>query len=96
MGDFTNSGKKDMYLMYGAANSNGRAALRMHQERFPSRHMPNHKMFQQLHRQLCENGPFTANTRDKGISRTSCQTHLEEVFLSQADETTGTITKAVA
>ncbi|GFV76810.1 hypothetical protein TNCV_4730301 [Trichonephila clavipes] len=42
--------------MYGAVNS--RAVLQLYQERFPRRCMPNHKVFQRLHRQPCENGSF--------------------------------------
>ncbi|GFV10551.1 hypothetical protein TNCV_1331141 [Trichonephila clavipes] len=67
--------------MYGATNSNGRAALRVYQERFTSRRMPTIEMFQQLHRQLCENGSFTASTYARGRSRIVRQTHLEEVIL---------------
>ncbi|GFX94247.1 hypothetical protein TNCV_4292921 [Trichonephila clavipes] len=62
MGDFPKSEKVVMHLMYGAANGNDREALRLYQERFPSRRMPNHRIFQQLHQQLCENGSFIART----------------------------------
>ncbi|GFW90828.1 putative DD41D transposase [Trichonephila clavipes] len=47
--------------MYGAVNGKGRAELRLYQDAFVSGHMPNHNMFQQLHRQLCEKGSFTAS-----------------------------------
>ncbi|GBN43522.1 hypothetical protein AVEN_167938-1 [Araneus ventricosus] len=50
MGDFTNSEKADLHPMYDAANGIGRAALRLYQERFPNGRMPNHKMFERLHR----------------------------------------------
>ncbi|GFY01223.1 uncharacterized protein TNCV_5076901 [Trichonephila clavipes] len=94
MDDFTNSEKVDMHLMYGAVNGNGRASLRLYQERFPSRLMPNHGMFQRLHRQLYENGSFIANTDQRGTSKTVRQTHLEEVILDPVDKTPGTSTMA--
>ncbi|GFY44361.1 hypothetical protein TNIN_478921 [Trichonephila inaurata madagascariensis] len=36
MGDFTNSEKADLHLMYSNVNGYGTAVLRLYQERFPS------------------------------------------------------------
>ncbi|GFX44930.1 uncharacterized protein TNCV_3429791 [Trichonephila clavipes] len=86
MSDFTNSKKANMHLMYGAVNDNGREALRLHQEHFPSRCMSNHKIFQRLHRKTCENGSFDVSIDGRGRSRTVRQTHLKEVILNHVDE----------
>ncbi|GFY00427.1 uncharacterized protein TNCV_1664661 [Trichonephila clavipes] len=96
MGDFTNNEKADIHLMYGADNSNGRTVLQLYQYRFPSRDMPNHKMFQTLHRQLCENGSFITSTGGKCRSRAVRQTHLEEIILDYGNEIPGTSKRAVA
>ncbi|GFV39253.1 transposable element Tcb2 transposase [Trichonephila clavipes] len=89
-GSFTNRKKTDMHITYGAANGNDKVALRMHQERFLSRRMLNHKMFQRLHRQLSENGSFIAITDGRGRWRTVRQTHQEEEILDHVDDTPGT------
>lgn len=46
MGDFMNSEKANMHLIYGAANGNGKAVLQLYQESFPNRHRLNPKMFE--------------------------------------------------
>ncbi|GFU27153.1 hypothetical protein TNCV_775721 [Trichonephila clavipes] len=69
-------------------------AEQLYLERF-SRRMPNHKIFQRLHQQLCENGSFTASTDGRGRSRTVRQTYLEDVILDHEDETPDTSTRVV-
>ncbi|GFV53878.1 hypothetical protein TNCV_166451 [Trichonephila clavipes] len=54
MGDLTCAKKADMYCMYGCANGNSRAALRMHPVQFTDHRMPDHKIFQRLYRRLRE------------------------------------------
>ncbi|GFX90621.1 hypothetical protein TNCV_3194391 [Trichonephila clavipes] len=49
-----------------------------------------------LHRQLCENGSFIANTAERDRSGTVRQTHLDEVILDDEDETFGANTRAVS
>ncbi|GFT15387.1 DUF4817 domain-containing protein [Trichonephila clavipes] len=82
--------------MYGAVNGNDRGALRLYQERFPSKRMLNHKMFQRLHQGLCENGSFITSTHRRGRQRTVRQTHWEEVILDYVDGTPGTSIRTVA
>ena len=55
---FTVDEKEDVYLMYGAANSNRREALRFYHQTFPGRKMPDHKLFLYLHRQLARTVDF--------------------------------------
>ncbi|GFS72749.1 hypothetical protein TNCV_1421311 [Trichonephila clavipes] len=65
-----------MRLMYGVVNGNSRAALRLYQERFPSRRMPNHKMFQRLHRQLWKNSSFIASIGGRGENASQCECQI--------------------
>ncbi|GFT33867.1 hypothetical protein TNCV_4383591 [Trichonephila clavipes] len=44
LSDFISCEMAGMHVIYGDVNDNGRAALRLYQECFPCRHMPNHKM----------------------------------------------------
>ncbi|GFX99926.1 uncharacterized protein TNCV_259631 [Trichonephila clavipes] len=62
MSEFANSEKADVHLIYGAANGNGRAALRLYQELFRNRCMWKHTMFERLDRSLCEKGSIAANS----------------------------------
>ncbi|GFU91020.1 hypothetical protein TNCV_4923511 [Trichonephila clavipes] len=52
IGDLTYFENSDMLYMYGCENSNGRAALRMYHAQLPDRRMPDHRIFQRLHRQF--------------------------------------------
>ncbi|KFM72950.1 hypothetical protein X975_25428, partial [Stegodyphus mimosarum] len=92
---FTHREKADMHLMYGADNGNGRAALRLHQERFPNRRMPKHTIFERLHRSLCENGSFEATSDTRSGSRTARQHRIEESILNIAHESPQTSTRAI-
>ncbi|GFW11745.1 hypothetical protein TNCV_1082911 [Trichonephila clavipes] len=56
MGDLTYDENADMHYMYGCANGNHKAALQMYHAQFPGRQMPDHRIFQGLHRQLRETG----------------------------------------
>ncbi|GFU74982.1 hypothetical protein TNCV_3752331 [Trichonephila clavipes] len=58
MGDFTYAKNADMHYIYGIENGNFRAELRMHHAQFSDRRMPNHRILQQLHRQLRETRSF--------------------------------------
>ncbi|GFU70167.1 hypothetical protein TNCV_5057611 [Trichonephila clavipes] len=54
--------------MHGAVNGNGREAPWLYQERFSSKRIMNHKMFQLLHQHLCENGSFIDSTYGRSRS----------------------------
>ncbi|GFW27102.1 hypothetical protein TNCV_93281 [Trichonephila clavipes] len=47
MKDLTYAKKAGMHYMYGCANGNGRAALRMYHSQFPDRRMPYHRILLQ-------------------------------------------------
>ncbi|KFM77037.1 hypothetical protein X975_18776, partial [Stegodyphus mimosarum] len=96
MGEFTHREKANMHLMYGTANGNGRAALRLYQERFPKRRMPKHTMFERLRRSLCENGSFEVTSNTRSGRRTALQPRIEESILNIAHESPQTSTRAIA
>ncbi|GFV62063.1 hypothetical protein TNCV_4108661 [Trichonephila clavipes] len=56
----------DVHYMYARANGNGRAALRLYHAHFPNRRMPDHRIFQRLHRQLREIRSFSITRQDAG------------------------------
>ncbi|GFT27838.1 hypothetical protein TNCV_10531 [Trichonephila clavipes] len=68
MGDFTYTEKVDMRYMYGLVNGSGRAAPRMYHAKFPDQRMPDHRVFQWLHRQRHET-PETCLAQAKFFSR---------------------------
>ncbi|GFW37363.1 hypothetical protein TNCV_859701 [Trichonephila clavipes] len=69
MGDFTHAENTERHHIYGHANRDGRAALRMYHAQFFDRRMPDHRIFQQLHRQLRETRSFPVSRHDIGRRR---------------------------
>ena len=61
--NLTNEELADMHMVYGAADGNARAAVRLYQERFPNRYLPGHEMFTAIHGRLREHGSFRAGRR---------------------------------
>ncbi|GFV50576.1 DUF4817 domain-containing protein [Trichonephila clavipes] len=70
VGDVTYAENAGMHCMYGHANGNGRAALRMYHAQFPDRRMPDHRIFQRLYRQFHETRSFHVTRHDAGRRRT--------------------------
>ncbi|GFT28298.1 hypothetical protein TNCV_646191 [Trichonephila clavipes] len=64
--------------MYSRANANGIAELRMYHAQFLDRRMPDHRIFQRLHRQLHETRSFHVTRHDAGQQRTMRTPSLEE------------------
>ncbi|GFQ99258.1 hypothetical protein TNCT_534441 [Trichonephila clavata] len=52
MTSYTHRELADMHLVYGMANCNGREALRMYRQKYPSRKMPSRSFFATIHRRL--------------------------------------------
>lgn len=96
MEDFTNDEKADMHYMYGRANGNGREALRMYQAQFPDRRMPDHRMFQRLHRQLCETGSFLSTRHTAGRPTYVRSPSLEETILNIVNERPSLSTRGIS
>ncbi|GFS73170.1 uncharacterized protein TNCV_687201 [Trichonephila clavipes] len=82
MGDLTYAKKTDMHYMYGRVKDNDRAALRMFHAQFPDRRMPDQRIFQRLHRQLCETRSFDVTRHDAGRRRAVRRPRLEESILN--------------
>ncbi|GFV43283.1 hypothetical protein TNCV_9811 [Trichonephila clavipes] len=77
MGDFTNAENEDMYYIYAHANGNDRAERRMYHAQFPYQRMPDHRIFQRLHRKLHETRFFHVIRHDAVV---------EELYAVQAWE----------
>ncbi|GFU78384.1 hypothetical protein TNCV_4684301 [Trichonephila clavipes] len=66
MGDLTSAKNADVHYMYDRANDNGIAALRKYLVQFHDQRMLDHRIFQQLHRQLRETLSFPVTKHDPG------------------------------
>ncbi|GFT95087.1 uncharacterized protein TNCV_1473481 [Trichonephila clavipes] len=82
MGAFTYAENVDMLYMYGRINGNGRDALRMYHTQFPDRRIPDHRIFQRLHRQFPVTRPFHVTRHDAGRQRAVRSPTLEESILN--------------
>ncbi|GFW75053.1 DUF4817 domain-containing protein [Trichonephila clavipes] len=96
MGDFTYAENTDMHYRYGHANSNGRAAVRMHHAQVPDRRMPDHTIFLRVFRQLREKRSFHITRHDAGRRRTVSSPSLEESILNVVADRPESSTRAVA
>ncbi|GBM18805.1 hypothetical protein AVEN_203088-1 [Araneus ventricosus] len=67
MNRFTNAEFADIHSMYDFVNRNEIAAVKMYRERFPSRLLPNPRMFAHVHQNLSEHESFPVPMLD-----TSC------------------------
>ena len=74
---YSNEEMADMHLVYGQANGNGQEVVCLYSEKYLSRRMPNHKLFANLHEQLCESGSFRINPYC-GWDQTSSTLAVEE------------------
>lgn len=93
MDEYSNVELADMHLVYGAADCNGRTALRLYQERFPNRRAPHHTIFARLHRRLRENGSFERATMNR--ERSTRTPDNEENVLRLAEGNPSTSTRAI-
>lgn len=78
MASYTHRELADMHLVYGMANCNGREALRMYRQKYPSRKMPSRSFFATIHRRLCETGSLDVHKPDSGRQRISRTVDAEE------------------
>lgn len=70
MAGYSNVEMADMHLLYGAANCNSREAVRLYENLYPNRQVPNKKTFQEMDRRLRETGKFKPKKIDSGRDRT--------------------------
>ena len=95
MGDFTYAEKGDMHYMYGRANANGRATLRIYCVQFPDRRMQDHRIFQRLHRQLSETVLFNLAIHEASRPRSVHNPSLKGRILNIMADRTESSTRAV-
>ncbi|GFT29043.1 uncharacterized protein TNCV_3586921 [Trichonephila clavipes] len=81
--------------MYGRANDNDTAALRMCRMHFPDRRMPDHRIFQWLHRQLRETRSFHVSRHDADRRRAVSSPSLVESMLNVVADRPESTTTAV-
>ncbi|GFX29476.1 uncharacterized protein TNCV_4498711 [Trichonephila clavipes] len=88
MGDLSYAKNANMHVckmqicMYGGVNGNSRAALRKYHAQFPDRRMPNHSIFQRIHRQLRKERLFHVTRHDAGRRRAVRSPSLKESILN--------------
>ncbi|GFY12271.1 hypothetical protein TNCV_283741 [Trichonephila clavipes] len=70
-----------MHYMYCRTNGNYIDAVRMFRALFPDRRMPDHRIFQQLHRHFRETRSFHVTRHDAGQRRSVPSPSLEESTL---------------
>ncbi|GFT10388.1 hypothetical protein TNCV_3736081 [Trichonephila clavipes] len=58
----------DIHFNNGLANGNGRVAVRLSGERYPTRWQPNHPTFDRVHQNLLEHGTLIAKIYDTPIN----------------------------
>ncbi|GFU83525.1 hypothetical protein TNCV_4217851 [Trichonephila clavipes] len=68
MNRYTNSELVDIHFIYDLANGNGRFAVRLYGERYPTRRQPNHQTLARVHQNLAEHGSFRATIDDTPIN----------------------------
>ncbi|GFX02091.1 DUF4817 domain-containing protein [Trichonephila clavipes] len=93
---FTNSELADIHFIYGLADGNGRVAVRLYRERYPTRRQPNHQTFARVHQNLVERGSFRATIEGTGRRRIARTPIFEEGVLHAVDQTPGTSVRALA
>ncbi|GFW05562.1 DUF4817 domain-containing protein [Trichonephila clavipes] len=93
---FTNSELEGIHFIYGLADGNGRAAVRLYRERYPTRRQPNHQMFVRVHQNLVERGSFRATIEGTGRRRIARTPIFEEGVLHAVDQTPGPSVRALA
>ncbi|GFV97182.1 DUF4817 domain-containing protein [Trichonephila clavipes] len=85
-----------MHCIYGRANGNSRAILRMCHVQFPDLKMPHLRIFQQSHRQLRETRSFHVTRHDADRLRPVRNPSLAETLLNFVDDIPESSTIAVA
>lgn len=64
--EYTNQEMADMHFIYGLTNGSNSRARVLYAEYFPNRRIPDGRLFQTLHRRLCENGRFARPPAEVG------------------------------
>ena len=94
-GRYTYEEKADMHLIYGAADGNARLAVRMYQEKFPTRQIPERRMFTRIHTRLRETGSFDTRRLDAGRPNHRNR-HHNDMVIRHFEEQPTTSTRSAA
>ncbi|GBO31413.1 hypothetical protein AVEN_145815-1 [Araneus ventricosus] len=94
MAAYSNQEKADMHFMYGLANGNDLEAERLYRQRFPRRHVTDQKLFERLHRCLCETGSFVTGMHDTGRGRSVRMPQVVEYIVQGVGD--GPVTREVS
>ena len=84
--NYSTDEQTDMLLVYGFCQGNGRESVRVYQQRFPNRRIPNHKTFARIERRLRETGTLRPKRLDAGRPRTVRTAEHEEAVLEMVYE----------
>ena len=76
----------DMLLVLGFCEGNCRKSVRVYQDRFPNRQVPNRKTFARIERRLRENGRLEPLTVNCGRPRVIRNPQMEEAILDNLEE----------
>ncbi|GFU31323.1 hypothetical protein TNCV_8721 [Trichonephila clavipes] len=68
MNRYTNAELADIHFIYDLAKRNGRVAVRLYGERYPTRWPPNHQTFIRVQQNLVEHGSFRATIDDTTVN----------------------------
>ncbi|GFW99734.1 hypothetical protein TNCV_3419641 [Trichonephila clavipes] len=78
---YTNAELANIHFIYGLINGNGRAAVRLYGERYPTRWQPNDQTYAEMHQNLAEHGSFRVTIEGTGWPRTARAPIFEEGVL---------------
>ncbi|GLV40842.1 hypothetical protein CBL_10017 [Carabus blaptoides fortunei] len=76
----------DMLMVLGYCEENCRRSVRVYNERFLNRRVPNHKTFANIVRRLRETGKFAPITANRGRARTIRTPRVEDEILEIVEE----------
>ncbi|GBO20444.1 hypothetical protein AVEN_195796-1 [Araneus ventricosus] len=96
MATYSNQEKADMHFMYGLGNRNALEAEILYRRRFPRRHVTDQKMFERLHRCLCETGSFVTGMHDTGRGRSVRTPQVVEDILQRGENRPDISTREVS
>lgn len=86
---YTHEEQTDMLLVLGFCEGNCRRSVRVYQQRFPNRRIPNFKTFGRIERRLRETGRLEPSTVNRGRPRQICTPQVEEQILNTIAEYPG-------
>ncbi|GBO12184.1 hypothetical protein AVEN_110076-1 [Araneus ventricosus] len=83
---YSNQEKADMHYMYSLANGNALEAETLYWQRSQRRQVPELKMFERLHRCLCETGSFVNGMLATGYGRSVRTSQVVEDILQRMED----------